>query len=550
MSYCFFADRTQIFNKSQKQYSSKEFIALSVISIGLGVLSIRRSVALPTRNGTTQDLVLKYTDQPFLSRDQTDEWKGWMQFAILIYHYTGASKVLWVYEIIRILVASYLFMTGFGHTVFFYRKADYSLRRCTSVLVRLNLLSCLLPYIMRTDYLFYYFAPLISFWYMVIYLTMRIGHGSNTSLRFLLSKILISAIIITASVRVPGVFEGVFRLLKKTCGIHWNVTEWRFRLQLDIYIVYVGMVAAVMFVRISDVLSGERPKDGLFEAIHARFSRLRTLSIVGAIAVMPVFWILTRRSPNKYDYNWWVPYISCFPILSFIVLRNCSRHARNFHSSIFAWLGRCSLETFTLQFHIWMAADTKGLLSLASFERTAAYIEGRWIDFVLLTVIFLWVSWHVAAATTTITSWIVDPSEGRSEVESSELEGSPSTMLELPRTKSNHTLNGSLRKHSAFVSMSTSKFSKLVRNNLRVRLVLILGIMWLLNQVSHSARKLPLLFPSLLIQSYRCTGNPIIMLSGFRVMDGIVFEEAVLRSPALREHSQFGGRPSFVFYIL
>ena len=457
-------------------------MALSVITIFLGFISIRRSVISSARKESVQDLAPKLADQPFLSRDQTDEWKGWMQFLILIYHYTGASKVLWIYEVVRILVASYLFMTGFGHTVFFYRKSDYSLRRCMSVIVRLNLLSCLLPYVMRTDYLFYYFAPLISFWYLVIYLTMRIGHSWNSSLRFLIGKIFISASIVTASARVPAVFESIFRLLRRTCGVQWNVTEWRFRLQLDIYIVYVGMLAAILFIRISDSMSGDNFRNG-------HFSRLRTFGVVGAVAVIPMFWTFTRRSPNKYDYNGWVPYISGFPILSFIILRNCSRHLRNFYSSIFAWLGRCSLETFTLQFHIWMAADTKGLLSLGIFGRTATHIDGRWQDFALLTVIFFWVSWHVAAATTTITSWIVDPSEGRSEVDLSGLEGSSSSTLELPRTKSSRTLNGCLGKPRAIVGKTTFKLTALLEENLGVRLVVILWVLWLLNQVSPYCRR-------------------------------------------------------------
>ena len=495
MCYCFIADRTQVFNKVQKQYSSVEFMTLGISTIILGVLSIRRSVSSPMRKVSTRDLVTNFANQPFLSRDQTDEWKGWMQFLILIYHYTGASKILWIYEIIRILVASYLFMTGFGHTIFFYRKADYSFRRSMSVLVRLNLLSCCLPYVMRTDYLFYYFAPLISFWYLVIYLTMRIGQSWNSSLGFVLSKILISAVILTASVRIPGLIEGVLRLLRSSCGIQWNVAEWRFRLQLDMYIVYVGMAVAIFFIKITDIFTEERPRNHVSRFVHDYFARLRTLSIVGAIAVIPLFWTLTRRSPDKYDYNGWVPYISCFPILSFVVLRNCSQYARNFYSSIFAWLGKCSLETFTLQFHIWMAADTKGLLSLGVFGRNDTHIDGRWQDFTLLTLVFIWVSWHAAAATTTVTSWIVEPHGSRVEAEVSEVEVSSSATLELPRTRSQQVLDWHLRNEGAVGSNSPNKLTKFWSKDLRVRLVTILGVMWLLNQVSPEGDpSKPLLF--------------------------------------------------------
>ena len=403
-------------------------------------------------------------DQPFLSRDQTDEWKGWMQFLILIYHYTGASRILTIYKFIRILVASYLFMTGFGHAAYFYRRKDYSLRRCSGVLLRINLLSCLLPYIMRTDYLFYYFAPLTSFWYMVVFATMRIGQSKNHSMKVFLGKLLISALIVTGVIRIPGVLEGISKVLEKGAHIRWNIVEWRFRVHLDNYIVYIGMLAAVVYIKISQSLLDETAKSAF---LNRHFESLQFITIIAAAVALPAYFAVVTCITSKPEYNSWVPYLSFWPILSYVALRNCSRHMRNFHSSIFAWLGRHSLETFTLQFHIWLAADTKGILSLGL---------GRWQDFVPLTIIFLWLSWHLASATTVVTSWIIDPSAER---QSLEIEDSGAEMG-LPRTKSHERLSP-IRRLDKVLFTSASSLSKILRENLAFRLALIVASLWLLN---------------------------------------------------------------------
>ena len=38
-----------------------------------------------------------------LSREQTEEWKGWMQLAFLLYHYFAAKEL---YNYIRMLIAA------------------------------------------------------------------------------------------------------------------------------------------------------------------------------------------------------------------------------------------------------------------------------------------------------------------------------------------------------------------------------------------------------------------------------------------------------------
>ena len=492
LGYCYYADRTPLFNKAQKQYMGKEFMSLCAVALLLGVLSIRRSVTGPHNDSFPQPAMGK-TDQLALSRQQTDEWKGWMQCIILIYHYTGASRVLWIYEIIRLLVASYIFLSGFGHTVYFYRKDDYSLRRCAAVLIRLNLLSCTLPYMMDTDYSFYYFAPLISFWFIVTYATMAVGHSRNNFVKFLIVKVLLSAGLVNLFIIKGPFFELLFYFLEKTCKIRWKLFEWRFRVQLDSYITFVGMLCGIFFVRMTDDLCSETPDS---KKLPRLLSELRWVGVTYAVVICILFWWLAYDASSKYTYNHWFPFVSAFPILGFVILRNSNRHLRSYNSSIFAWMGRHSLETFTLQYHVWLAADTKGLLALGIFERmTGGADNGRKADFVVLTVIFLWICWHVAAATQTLTTWIVDPRNGR---ENSGTNGSANgdiNLLQWRRNGSNDNIRdeqshgGNVpNRASAGAMRSASRVKKLVAEDLRVRIGLLLVVMWLLNIVSDEQR--------------------------------------------------------------
>ena len=485
LCYCYFADRTQLFEKTAKNFELRQFMCMCLVITILGILTMKTSKPVKPKPGNPYS---KPGNQPFLAREQTDEWKGWMQFFILIYHYTGASQNLGIYKVIRLCVASYLFMTGWGHTVYFLRRKDFSLRRHASVLVRLNLLSCCLSFVMGTDYLFYYFAPLTSFWYVVVALTLWLRSPLNKSLGFLYLKIILAACLVSILVDTPAVLETIFLGLRKTCAIEWDLVEWRFRVRLDGYVVFVGMIAASVFVRFSSdevvslsALSRSRP---------AKKYLINSQILVTAIAwcAMPLYWLATSRNTTKQAYNWWVPYTSWVPILSFTILRNSTQKLRNVHSSFFAWLGRCSLETFTLQFHIWLAADTKGILQLGIFRNLVPNTIAIWLDSLCISAIFLWLSWLVADATNTLTSWIIDPKAGRPEVEN---DAEVENKLLLPKHKSKERLSIDLKDplHRGIIEphliRPATNIIFMIRHDLRARLALLVTILWFMNMVSH-----------------------------------------------------------------
>lgn len=316
-----------------------------------------------------------------------------MQFAILIYHYTGASTDSAIYGFIRVIVAAYLFMTGFGHTFYFLKTKDYSFKRLAGVLTRLNLLSCVLPFMMGTHYLFYYFAPLCSYWFLVVYGTMKVGERYNSNTIFLLVKIFLAAILSAGFTNFPGLLETIFDVFGFVARTEWDATEWRFRVSLDMWIVFVGMLVAIALVRINE---------GPSHASTRRWTFARRYAVVGSAVALPLFFLFQMTRETKYVYNAYHPYVSFIPILAFIVLRNSTARLRNAHSRVFAWLGKMSLVTFTLQFHIWMAADTKGLLDLGVFGMT-----GRGKNLVFSTILFLYASYHVASVTKVLTGWII-----------------------------------------------------------------------------------------------------------------------------------------------
>lgn len=257
-------------------------------------------------------------------------------------------------------------------------------------MVRINLLTLVLAYTMNTDYISYYFSPLVSMWFLIIYTTMFVGSRFNDRTPFLLGKIAFSAILVTWFMKEEWLLETLFAFLARICGIHWLAQEWNFRVTLDLWIVYVGMLAAIGAIKIREYRLTE----------HAHWHLVTKAAIISSVVCMVWFFAFELLQESKFTYNRWHPYTSFIPVLAFAVLRNANVILRSASSSAFAFVGKCSLETFIIQYHLWLAGDTKGVLLVLPGTKW------RPLNFILTTIMFIYVSDQMAHATTAITSWI------------------------------------------------------------------------------------------------------------------------------------------------
>ncbi|RPB03645.1 Cas1p-domain-containing protein [Choiromyces venosus 120613-1] len=375
--YCFYADRTQVFSKSQKQFYSSDMLYLSLGTLFFGLVTIRRTAPAAT------------SDQPFLSREQSHEWKGLLLATMLIFNYTGGTDIAKINAVYRLSVAAYISLTGYGYSLYFLKNQDYTFKRCVAVLIRLNLLSALLPYMMGTDYVFYYLAPLATYWFLVIYLTLWIGEKHNSNIKFLLGKIFVSAMVTRL---LPGILEIIFLAFRILAGSQWDVLVWRDYIVSDLWMVYIGMVGSVLFLK-----ANENSYTYMRWFLLAR----RYAAAISALAI-PLFYLFLASRGEDAEYSAYHSYVSFIPILSYLTLRNATPQLRNAHSYAFSWLGRCSLEAFALQNHIWMAADSKGLLELGAFGSSQVTT-----NFALATLLFLYLSHCMGRAGEALTPWVM-----------------------------------------------------------------------------------------------------------------------------------------------
>ena len=328
------------------------------------------------------------SDAPeILNREQAEEWKGWMQILFIMYHYLHCMEA---YGLNRVFVSAYVWLTGFGNYTFFRDKQDFSLLRLWNMLWRLNFAGFLLMAVQNTSYMLYYVMPLHTFYFLMVYAvcSIRVWFSSDSIFQtykifqnFNHVKLLLTCVLIACLWDIPGAYNFIAgRLLGLSLDHSYDIAnEFHFRTYLDHYSTLYGMLFALLF-----------PSLKCITEYCQSFAKGRSWVLVSGFAGVFAAWGLLLHSVDRYSYNTVHPYVSIFPIVAFIFLRN-SLGAGAYFVPIFAFFGRISLESYLLQHHLLLTSNAKTLLVAVPFS--------YYLNFVFCWAVFVGASYVLCMGT-------------------------------------------------------------------------------------------------------------------------------------------------------
>lgn len=173
--------------------------------------------------------------------------------------------------------------------------------------------------------------------------------------------------------------------------------EYYFRFSSDKYSAFIGICSGFGWQYLKKYMqwcyASENP--GLNQALAAWGQRL------GGVALMGLWYCLFGYMTDKYIYNPIHPFVFWMPVAGWLMVRNSSRYLTELHSGVLEFFGRITLETYVLQFHVFMCRDVQYIPIVIPGSGPDGHEALKFANMLLCGVIFVVLAWWARKITVT-----------------------------------------------------------------------------------------------------------------------------------------------------
>lgn len=320
--------------------------------------------------------IVSYTESPFRFQ----------------YHYYRAYSV---YNIIRVFVSAYVWMTGFGNFLYFEKKQDFSLDRAVSMWLRINYFPLLLSFSLNVSLESYYVVPLHTAGFFITMATCYVANVlKNRGWEDYWQRN-------GAAIALCLLVHVIFYETPLVNSLKLFSDEYHFRFQADKYTAFVGILSGFCWEKFKQYMqwcyAGERTQT------YAMWAQR-----VGGVSLIYIWWALFGHINDKFTYNPVHPYCFWLPIAGWLMIRNSSKYLCELHSEALEFFGKITLETYVLQFHVFMNHNVKHIPVIIP----GSGAEGPWflklVNMLLCGAGFVGLAWLSRRITVSTQSTITD----------------------------------------------------------------------------------------------------------------------------------------------